>query len=229
MRFNKKECLVRIMILNKIYIFSGLGVDKRVFDKIDFGNLNVEFVDWIIPVKNETLKDYAKRISLSLTAENPSLIGLSFGGILAVEISKLLKYEKVILIASAKSKNELPWIYQMSGKIKINKLLPVSVFKLHNFITDWFFGVEKASEKQMLKNILKDTNSVFLKWAINEIVNWKNMVVPENCIHIHGNKDRVIPLKNIKADYILEGGGHFMTVNKSKEIEIIIREICEKD
>ena len=77
--------------MNKIYIFSGLGVDQRVFDKIDFGNLDVEFIDWIEPLKNESLSDYAKRISQSLTDSNPTLIGLSFGGMIAVEISKILQ------------------------------------------------------------------------------------------------------------------------------------------
>lgn len=80
--------------MNKIYIFSGLGVDKRVFENINFGNLNVHFVDWIEPLKNESLEDYAKRISIPFKDDNPILIGLSFGGILAVEISKIIKTKK---------------------------------------------------------------------------------------------------------------------------------------
>jgi|GEM_PF-6861060 len=38
--------------MKKVYIFSGSGVDKRVFQKIDFGNLDIEFIDWIEPRKN---------------------------------------------------------------------------------------------------------------------------------------------------------------------------------
>lgn len=49
--------------MNKIYIFSGLGVDQRVFDNIDFGNLDVEFIDWIEPLKNESLDSYVNRIA----------------------------------------------------------------------------------------------------------------------------------------------------------------------
>ncbi len=49
--------------MNKIYIFSGLGIHKRVFDKIDFGKLNPEFIEWIEPLKNEPLSEYCKRIS----------------------------------------------------------------------------------------------------------------------------------------------------------------------
>jgi len=208
--------------MNKIYIFSGLGVDKRVFDNINFGNLNVEFIDWIEAFEDENLENYAFRISKKITDENPILIGLSFGGILAVEISKLIKVNKLILIASAKNINELPKIYRIAGKLKLNKLIPNSILKYQNFITNWLFGIESSEEKKLLKNILKDTNSKFLKWAINEIVNWENEISPENCIHIHGNKDRIIPIKNVKADFVIENGGHFMTVNKAKKIEKII-------
>ena len=213
--------------MNKIYIFSGLGVDQRVFDNIDFGNLDVEFIDWIEPLKNESLDSYAKRIAQNLTVPNPSLIGLSFGGMVAVEISKILQTKKIVLIASAKTKSELPEIYQLAGKLKINKLIPNQLLKKHNFITNWFFGLETKSDKQLLKRILKDTNPNFLSWAINEILNWKNEEEPSHCFHIHGNKDRIIPVEIVKADFVIENGGHFMTVNKAEEIEMIIKRICE--
>lgn len=208
--------------MSKIYIFSGLGVDRRVFDNIDFGNLDIEFIDWIMPLRNEPLDDYAKRISLKITTGNPVLIGLSFGGMMVVEISKIIKIEKIILIASAKNKFELPKFNRISGILKLNKLIPKSLFKKQNFITNWLFGIETDSEKLLLKNILKDTDPDFFSWAINEIVNWKNEISPENVIHIHGNKDRIIPFKNVKADFVVEGGGHFMTVNKPEEIREII-------
>ena len=213
--------------MNRIYIFSGLGVDQRVFDNIDFGNLDVEFIDWIEPLQNESLENYAKRISLSLNQANPILIGLSFGGMIAVEISKILETKKIILIASTKTRNELPKIYQLAGRLKLNKLIPNLFFKKQNFITNWFFGLETKAEKQLLKRILKDTNPNFLSWAINEILNWKNEVKPKNSVQIHGNKDRIIPIQNLKADFIIENGGHFMTVNKAEEIERVIKQICE--
>ncbi|WDF45664.1 alpha/beta hydrolase [Chryseobacterium sp. KACC 21268] len=208
--------------MSKIYILSGLGVDRRVFDKIDFGDLDVEFIDWITPLTNEPLEDYAKRISLKITTENPVLIGLSFGGMVAVEISKIIKTKKIILIASAKNKFELPKFNRISGRFGLNKLIPKSLFKKQNFFTNWLFGIETESEKLLLKNILKDTDPDFFSWAINEIVNWKNEISPENLIHIHGNKDRIIPFKNVRADFVVEGGGHFMTVNKPQEIQNII-------
>lgn len=189
--------------------------------------MDVEFIDWIEPLQNESLENYAKRISLSLNQANPILIGLSFGGMVAVEISKILQTKNIILIASAKTRNELPKIYQLAGRLKLNKLIPNSLFKKQNFITNWFFGLETIAEKQLLKRILKDTNLNFLSWAINEILNWNNEVKPKNCVHMHGNKDRIIPIQNVKVDFVIENGGHFMTVNKAEEIERIIKQICK--
>ncbi len=210
------------MNMSTVYIFSGLGVDRRVFDRIDFKDLDVKFIDWINPIKNETLQNYAKRISRKITSENPILIGLSFGGMIAVEISKILNTKKIILIASAKNKYELPFIYRLFGKLNLIKLIPKKIFKQQNLVTNWIFGIETDSEKQLLKEILQDTDLDFFSWAINEIANWKNDTYPENCIHVHGNKDHIIPINNIKVDFVIENGGHFMTVNKSKEIEKII-------
>jgi len=207
--------------MSKIYIFSGLGVDKRVFDKIDFSDLNVIFVDWIDPLKKETFESYAFRISKDFEKDS-ILIGLSFGGMLAVEVSKIIPVKKVILIASAKNKNELPKWFLFAGKLKLNHIVPSSLLKTTNFITNWLFGATTSSEKLLLKNIIKDTDSNFLKWAINQIVNWKNLSVPQNCIHIHGTNDRILPAKYLKVDYHIKNGGHFMTVNKAKEIEKII-------
>jgi len=189
--------------MNKIYIFSGLGVDKRVFDEIDFSDLNAFFVDWIDPLKNETFESYAQRISKDFE-EDSILIGLSFGGMLAVEVSKIIPVKKVILIASAKNKNELPKWFLIAGKLKLNQIVPSSLLKTINFITNWHFGAKTRTEKVLLKNIIKDTDPNFLKWAINQIVNWKNVVVPENCILIHGTNDRILPAKHLKVDYTLK-------------------------
>jgi len=211
--------------MNKIYIFSGLGVDKRVFDNIDFSGLNIAFVDWIDPLKKETFESYAYRISKDFE-NNSILIGLSFGGMLAVEVSKIIPVKKVILIASAKNKSELPKWFLLAGKLKLNQIVPSSLLKTTNFITNWLFGAATSAEKLLLKNIIKDTDPRFLKWAINQIVNWKNLSVPQNCIHIHGTNDRILPAKYLKVDYKIKNGGHFMTVNKAKEIEVIIKKLC---
>ena len=214
--------------MRKIYVFSGLGVDRRVFNNIDFGDLDITHVEWIKPQPNEPLVHYARRIAVNKIAPASTLIGLSFGGMLSVEIAKLIPVEKIVLIASAKTKNELPRGFLMKCLLRLRKFIPERKLTRPNAIADWFFGAKTVEEKRLLRYILKDTDPDFFKWAINEIIHWENEMIPVNSIHIHGNKDRIIPVKNVKADYVIEGGGHFMTVNKADKIGHIIRSVLEK-
>jgi hypothetical protein len=40
--------------------------------------------------------------------------------------------------------------------------------------------------------------------------------------HIHGNKDRILPVRIIEADAIIKGGTHKMAINYSEEITRLI-------
>lgn len=209
--------------MKNVYIFSGLGADKRVFQNMDFSYCNAIFIDWLSPKKNEDISSYANRICIQIQQEKPILIGLSFGGIMAVEVAKLIETEKVILIASAKSQSEIPWYFRIAGKLKIHKLLPSNLMKSANIFSFWFFGIESESDKKVLHDVLKDTDAVFLKWAINAIVTWKNEITPTNGIHIHGTSDRILPIRFAKFDSKVENGGHFMTLNKAEELSEIVK------
>lgn len=195
-----------------------------MFQNFSFEGYNVVHIDWILPFENETLQNYALRISEGMNDENAVLIGLSFGGILSVEISKFKEFKKIFLISSAKTKNEVPFYFRFFGKLKILKIMPLSAFKCINFITYYIFGANTNFERKLLKDIVKKTDDVFLKWALHQIMNWKNINFRENIIHIHGNKDLILPHHFVKFNVLIDDGTHFMTINQSKLIERIILE-----
>lgn len=203
---------------NQLYIISGLGADERVFQNLEFPEREIIFLKWIVPLQDETIEDYATRLLEQILTKKPVIIGLSFGGMIAIEIAKQIETEKIILIASAKSKYELPSYYRIAGNFGIHKLIPSSLLKKSNFITNWLFGAESNFDKNILKQILIETDPVFLIWAIDKIVYWSNKTVPMNLIHIHGNCDRIIPIRFVKPHLIINNGGHLMTLNKSEEL-----------
>ena len=113
-----------------IYLMPGMAASPKIFELLKFPNsFSVEFLSWISPTKNEKLSDYAYRMSKLIKHENPILIGVSLGGILVQEISKIISCEKVIIISSIKSKSELPIHMKMSKHTKIHKLLPLEWIK----------------------------------------------------------------------------------------------------
>jgi pimeloyl-ACP methyl ester carboxylesterase len=213
--------------MKQIYLLSGLGADHRVLQVLDFSGYETTFIKWIQPLENESIEDYAKRLTEQIETKNPIIIGLSFGGMMAVEIGKLIDTEKIILIASAKTKFEIPFYYRFAGSLSLHKLLPINLMKQPNFISNWFFGTESTKDKVLLANILRDTDSIFLKWAIDKIVNLQNVIIPPNLTHIHGTADRILPYVFVSEDVKIEGGGHFMTTNKAEELSREIRKLIE--
>ena len=107
-----------------IYLISGLGADERVFQNLDFGRLKPKFIKWIEPKDNETIQEYALRLSEQIDTNKPIILGVSFGGMIAIEIAKQIDYQQVILISSAKTKTEIPLIYRISGRLKLHKIIP---------------------------------------------------------------------------------------------------------
>ena len=69
---------------------------------------------------------------------------------------------------------------------------------------------------------MRKSSPDFTRWAINAISRWNNETRPENLFQIHGDKDHVFPIKKIKPDFQVRGGGHLMVLNMadlvSKEI-----------
>jgi pimeloyl-ACP methyl ester carboxylesterase len=211
-------------LTKELYIFSGLGADERVFQRLDFSNYTTTFIKWIAPNEKETIEHYATRLLVQIKSAKPTLIGLSFGGLIAVEVAKQIETEKVILIASAKTKNEIPSYYRFAGQLGLHKLLPTRLLKSSNFITNWFFGTSSTFDKQLLKQILIDTDPTFLKWAIEKVVSWSNETQTKNIYHVHGTSDKILPIRFVNCNIAIKQGGHLMTLNKADELNNLLQQ-----
>lgn len=209
------------MSMKELFLISGLGADRRVFQFLDLSGYRLHHVDWITPWINESIEHYSKRLLEQIPAKKPTLIGVSFGGIMAIEIARQIETEKVILISSVRIRSELPWYFRLGEKIKYHKILSVSSKKPHGFIMNCLFGVKTESEKKLLKTIVAETDPFFLKWAVDKVAGWKNMELIPNVITIHGTKDRIFPKR--EGHYMLKGGGHFMIVTNAQQVTEYIK------
>jgi esterase/lipase len=201
----------------KIYAISGLGADKRAYGKL---SLNKQFIhlDRVKNLKNESIEKCSFRLSKEIdSSESFIIIGLSFGGLIAIEISKILKPKLTILISSAANTQEIPIHYRLLGKFKLVELIPEKIFNKPNFFLNYLFGIKYRS---LLSNIIKDTDVQFAKWAVSELLNWQNTTIIENLIKINGDKDRLIPVN--KNDIVIKNGSHFMILDKAKEVSTIL-------
>jgi pimeloyl-ACP methyl ester carboxylesterase len=207
-----------------IYMLSGLGVDQRVLARLKVEDYEMRYLPWLLPKKREAMAAYAARMSAMIEHDNPILLGLSFGGMMAIEIAKIRPIQQIFLISSAKTHRELPWYFKLAGRLHLHRLVPSFLLKRTNPITYWLFGVKTKESKALLTAILKDTDSQFIRWAIPQILFWKNETALENStIQLHGKADRLLLASGLKSpDHLIPKAGHFMIWEQAEELNGIL-------
>lgn len=208
--------------METIYCISGLGADKRIFGKVNIPGAHLQHLDWPPYDKHDELACYAQKLADKIPDQHPNILGVSFGGMLAVEIAKIRPVRKVVIVSSAKKHEELPPMKRFVRVLLRSRLLPSFLFNKPNKLVYKRFGTETEEEEQLLGNILRDTDRHFAKWAVKAMMTWRNEVVPEGIYHIHGNADQVILPNGIKANYWVSDGGHFMIYNRASLINPIL-------
>ena len=211
--------------MNRIYCISGLGTDEKIFRNLSVPGYELEHIPWLTPNNKETIIDYAKRMMVFITDAHPVILGVSFGGMIAIEIAKMREVKKIILISSIKTTSEMPSWMKIAGRLKLHKIFPVRSNKLTEKFDDAQLGVSNVEEKILVDHYRKITDPVYQSWAIDKVLNWRNHSYPHTIVHIHGDKDKVFPIRKIRSTYVIEGGSHIMILNKAQQISFCINEI----
>ncbi len=167
-------------------------------------------------------------MAVSIKDDNPILMGLSFGGMLCIEIAKLMAVEKVILVSSISNWRHLPGWMSIAGRLKLDKIVPLKPFKIIEPIQNRRMGVTTKQEKDLVNEFRKSISQDFIDWAIHVILNWKNEQAPQKFFHIHGDDDKIFPIGKTSPTHILKGAGHFMIMNRAKEVSIYLDEILNQ-
>ncbi len=116
-------------------------------------------------MKNETIEGYAKRMSEDIKHEDPVLLGLSFGGIMSIEIAKLVSVKKIILISSIKTFHEMPLWMRLTGRLKLDKVVPLKTFKLIEPIENYNLGIENNEELKLVQEYRTKISQQYTNWA----------------------------------------------------------------
>lgn len=220
---------VKTIDMNKIsvYFMPGLAASSAIFERIVLpkDQFDTYLLEWDIPLENETLSEYAKRICNKITTENPVLIGVSFGGILVQEMAKFVNAKKIIIISSVKSNKEFPRRMILAKNTKAYKLFPTSLVANIENLAKFSFGDKVNQRLKLYEKFLSLRDSSYLDWAIKQIIHWDRTVVDKNVIHIHGDQDTIFPIKYIKNCIVVKGGTHIMILNKYKWLNAHLPEI----
>ena len=208
-----------------VYCISGLGADEKIFTNLHINGYELRYIPWIKPLKKEQIDGYASRMREYIKEESAVLLGVSFGGMMGIEIAKQMQLQKLIIVSSIKSSTEMPGWMKTAGSLKLDKIVPIRLLKYTERINNSRLGATTKEEKEMVKAYRNNADLVFIEWAITRILNWKNDWWPENIIHIHGDKDKIFPIKKINPTFIIKEGTHMMIYNRAGEISEYIQNV----
>jgi pimeloyl-ACP methyl ester carboxylesterase len=214
----------------KLFLISGLGADERLFRNLDLSGFDVVPVTWIVPDKNDSLSAYAGKLieRFEITPQS-SVIGVSLGGMLAVEIAKQVTLRHVIIISSIKSLAEAPWYFSFFRAFPVHKLISGGFVKMIGPLVRPLFGVFAGSkESPLFYSMLKNSHPDFLTWAMRAVLQWKGGPALQKIHHLIGDRDLIFQSSRIKDAIVIPKGDHMMVFTRANEISAIIRNILNQ-
>ncbi|MGB3076074.1 MAG: hypothetical protein WBB36_12165 [Chitinophagales bacterium] len=214
--------------MKNIVLFPGLAADHRLFSCLRIESPAVQIINYITPRKNETLQNYARNIAATIPAHDHTIfIGVSFGGILAQEVAHFYTVKKIILISSISSIKQLTIAHTFFKIFPVYEWLSAQSLKKLIVWISHRFTKKNISENALFENMIADADIRFIRWGIRETLHWKQVSPNLRVIHVHGTKDRLFPIVKIPVQHSVEDGQHFMVVQKSAEISLLLEQLID--
>lgn len=208
-----------------IYCIPGLGLDHRLFELLKIKNAKLVTLDWIEPLPNESISEYAYRFAKEkiIDGENIYLLGVSLGGIMSVEISRFRKIKKLYLISTVKRSTEMPKYMAWLDKVPTQSKTAAKFAIEASINLKPFYDKASKAGNELFHKMVKTASIDFINWGIHAIARWKlNEELTSPFLHLHGTDDLVFPIKNIDQALTIKGGTHFMIHNNAQKISSII-------
>lgn len=210
-----------------VYLFPGQGSDERLFKHLELPpGYDTVHISYPVPDKHETMAMFASRFIEEINPSSPYiLMGVSLGGMICTELTDTLAPLLTILISSAKTTHELPGRYTFQQRFPLNRIIPKGMIKGGAMVLQGIVEPDRKHDKETFKDMLKAKDPLYLKRTVDMIINWQRTAYQEKIVHIHGDKDHTIPIKNVEYDYRIEEGSHMMMITRAGEINQIIAHI----
>lgn len=201
-----------------IYCMPGMAASTAIFEhiKLPKDSFQIHLLEWDVTDFSMSLSDYAKHMCSQIKHKRPLLMGVSLGGLLVQEMAHFIAVEKIIIISSIKTRFELPKKMIFARYTKVHKLLPTGLINNMELLAKYAFGETVTKRLALYERYLSVRDKAYIDWCIDQLVNWQQQEAPKNLIHIHGEKDTVFSIMNIKDCIPVKNGTHTMIIHRAK-------------
>ncbi|WP_375418369.1 alpha/beta fold hydrolase [uncultured Hymenobacter sp.] len=213
----------------KLYLIPGLGADGRLFAPLLPrlpATVRPQVLEWLPPAAPaESLASYAARLAAPiLPNETCWVAGVSFGGIVALEIGRLRPRARIIQISSLSAAELLPLQLRLLRRLRLTPLASPRLLNWFPGVGNWFFGIQDIEMAKLLRSFMRQLDGRYLRWSLQALLHWDSRGVGP-AVTLHGTRDRVFPLGRRQVDYQIPGGPHFMVYTHAEEVGAALAEI----
>ena len=188
-----------------IHILPGMGANHRMYSAPAWQNLpDARFIDWPLHRGESSIADIANRIiAETKISDGDIIVGSSLGGIVGCEIARTVSLKALVLIGSAKNKDEVSSLLTLLHPLA--RLAPIE-----------FVQMSVGKFPSELTQMFNQSQASFIRAMCAAIFDWPGLdesgIKP---LRIHGTHDHVIPLP-AKIDLVLDGG-HLIAISHAED------------
>lgn len=214
----------------RIVLFSGMGGDKRMFGPTRLPGFDLVTPDHLDSEEGESLADFAERTADHHDLSADDVVGgVSFGGMLASQISARRKLAGAILLASCHQTRRLPAGYRVVERF--SRVIPDALLGLRSWpplVRGRFSPIDEKNAEIMIE-MARGYSPLMLRRFGRMIVEWPG-VETFSCpmLAVHGDGDRILPPSCIDAHLVLPAAGHAFTLTHPEPINAAILEFVRR-
>lgn len=210
----------------RVVLLSGMGSDRRFLDRLQIPGITVHTPDHLPPIRNESLAAYAAKVAREHAIEEGDVVGgASFGGMLAAEIAGSQRVAGLILLGSCIRPRCLPRSYRWIERI--GPLIPDAFLGVRSLsvLLRWRLGPLTEEAEALLVAMARDCPVELIREFARMAVRWDGApAIGCPVLSIHGDRDRIIPLRCAEDGVILRDAGHaFPLTHAPQTVEAIQR------
>lgn len=203
----------------RLFLFSGMGGDSRLLAKLEVPGVAVVRPEHLAPRSAESLPEYARRVAEANGVASEDVVGgASFGGMVAAEIAKARGAAGLVLLGSCLEPRKLPASYRAVERL--GRFIPDAWLAVRRwrFLVRWRFAPVSREAQDCLIAMARDCPPEQLREFGRMIVTWEG-VSGLTCpvLSIHGDSDKVIPLRAARPGQVLRAAGHALTLTHAEQ------------
>ncbi len=215
----------------RVFLITGFGLDKRAFELLQLPAEPFVLVDLIPVQKGERLPSYARRLSKIMDVAAGDIVGgVSLGGMLALEIAKIIPVLGVIQIASCMHPRFIKKRFLIFAPLApyLPDFLVRKIFVLIPSILKWQ-NMLSPKGQALLADIMGKFPPSLLKSLPPMILHWSGCQPPVRFRHIHAEHDWLIDMGGPPSSLkIIPGKNHLITVSHPNEVRSFLLETVQE-